>query len=73
MPTMDTFTSNARRQGAEGSFLCTIPARITGDQTPSGYGNWVRIATNKYAFTPVRAIMNRAAHAGWAKFWMNVL
>ena len=69
---MDTFTSNAQRHGVEGTFLCTIPAEIAGSQTPSGHGNWVRIAKNKYAFTAVRAIMNGATLLGWAKFWGTI-
>ena len=67
-PTMDTFTSNAQRHGAEGTFLCTIPAAIAGNQTPSGHGNWVRIATNTYAYTAVRAMVD-GTNVLWVKFW----
>ena len=71
-PTFDTFTSNAQRPGLEGTFLCTIPAAIAGNMTPSGHGNWVRIGTNRYAFTAVRAIMNGSAFVGWARFWGTI-
>ena len=75
-PTFDTFTSNARRPGVEGSFLCTIPAELAtlaaGSFTPAGHGNWVRIATNVYAFTAVRVIMNGTTHVGWARFWGTI-
>ena len=70
-PTMDTFTSNAKRQSVEGTFLCTIPAEMAGGQTPSGHGNWVRIATNTYAFTAMRARVT-AAGLGWVKFWGTI-
>jgi len=71
-PTLDTFTSNAQRHGVEGTFLCTIPAAVAGNQTPSGHGNWVRIATNKYAFTAVRAIVSGPGAFGWAKYWGTI-
>jgi hypothetical protein len=73
-PTFDTFTSNAQRPGAEGTFLCTIPGALAGNQTPSGHGNWVRIATNTYAYTAVRAIFNGSTgtFVGWAKFWGTI-
>ncbi len=71
-PTMDTFTSNAQRHGVEGSFLCTIPAGIAGNQSPSGHGNWVRIGTNKYAFTAMRVIMSGSTFVGWARFWGTI-
>jgi hypothetical protein len=71
-PTMDTFTSNAQRHGVEGTFLCTIPAEIAGGQTPSGHGNWVRIAKNTYAFTALRARMEGATFLGWVKFWGTI-
>src|SRR5512144_1185580 len=66
-PTMDTFVSNAQRHGVEGTFLCTIPAEIAGGQTPSGHGNWVRIGTNRYAFTAVRIIMSGSTFVGLAR------
>jgi hypothetical protein len=81
-PTLDTFISNAQRHGVEGSFLCTIP--VTGAMpspfgplkvTPTGHGNWVRIAKNRYAFTAVRTIYTEAGggtFVGWAKFWGTV-
>ncbi len=68
-PTLDTFTSNARRPGVEGTFLCTIPAQMAGGQSPSGHGNWARVGTNTYAFTAVRAIVDGETFVGWAKFW----
>ncbi len=71
-PTFDTFTSNARRPGLEGTFLCTGPEAIMGGQTPSGHGNWVRIGTNKYAYTAMRAIMSGSTFVGWAKFWGTI-
>jgi hypothetical protein len=71
-PTMDTFTSNALRPGAEGTFLCTVPAALAGGQTPSGHGNWVRLATNTYAFTAMRARMSGTTVVGWAKFWGTI-
>lgn len=71
-PTFDTFTSNARRPGIEGSFLCTVPASIAGNQTPSGHGNWTRIAINTYAYTAMRAITSGATFVGWAKFWGTI-
>ncbi len=71
-PTMDTFASNAQQHGVEGTYLCTVPAAIAGGQTPSGHGNWVRIATNTYAYTAVRARMNGATFLGWAKYWGTV-
>ena len=71
-PTLDTFTSNAQRPGREGTFLCTVPAAVAGNQTPSGHGNWVRIGTNQYAFTAVRAITNGATFVGWAKYWGTI-
>ena len=71
-PTLDTFVSNARRSGVEGTFLCTVPAGLAGNQTPSGHGNWVRVATNTYAFTAMRAITNGPTHVGWARFWGTI-
>ena len=71
-PTLDTFTSNAQRPGVRGSFLCTIPAEIAGGQSPSGHGNWVRVGTNKYAYTAVRTMMQGGAHVGWARFWGTI-
>jgi hypothetical protein len=75
-PTFDTFTSNAQRPGREGTFLCTIPAQIAGGMTPSGHGNWVRIGTNKYAFTAVRIMMSGSApgstFVGLARFWGTI-
>jgi hypothetical protein len=75
-PTFDTFTSNARRSGVEGSFLCTIPAEIAvlpvGSFTASAHGSWVRIATNTYAYTSMRAITSGATVVGWAKFFGTV-
>ena len=71
-PTFDTFTSNAQRPGLEGTFLCTAPAAIAGSQTPSGHGNWVRIGTNKYAYTALRVIMDGSTFVGWAKFWGTI-
>lgn len=70
-PTLDTFVSNAQRRGVEGTFLCTIPATIAGQQTPAGHGNWVRIGKNTYAFTAMRAIHvpGNPDFIGWAKFW----
>jgi hypothetical protein len=68
-PTLDTFTSDAQRHGFEGTFLCTIPAL---NMTPSGHGNWVRIGTNKYAFTAVRVMFNGSTFVGWAKFWGTI-
>jgi hypothetical protein len=56
----------------EGTFLCTAPAEIAGGQTPSGHGNWVRVATNKYAFTAMRAIMRGGTFVGWARFWGTI-
>ncbi len=50
-PSLDTFTSNAQRQGFEGTFLCTISAFP--NSTDSGHGNWVRIGTNTFAYTAV--------------------
>lgn len=71
-PTMDTFTSNAQRHGVEGTFLCTIPAEIAGSQTPSGHGNWVRIAKNTYAFTALRVWMSGTTFLGWVRFWGTI-
>ena len=71
-PTLDTFTSNARRSGVEGTFLCNIPPGMAGNQTPSAHGNWIRIATNTYAYTAMRAITNGATIVGWAKFWGTI-
>jgi hypothetical protein len=71
-PTMDTFTSNAQRPAVEGTFLCTIPAEIAVGQTPSGHGNWVRIARNTYAFTALRAWTNGGSILGWARFWGTI-
>ena len=71
-PTLDTFASNNQRSSVEGTFLCTVPAGMAGNQTPSGQGNWVRIATNTYAFTAMRAITNGATHVGWARFWGTI-
>jgi len=82
-PAIDTFSSNAQRQGYEGTFLCTIPAvnkmpnplNPNGwlGTTPSGHGNWVRIGQNLIAFTAVRAIFDEAGRPfGWARFWGTV-
>jgi hypothetical protein len=71
-PTLDTFTSNAQRSGVEGTFLCNIPAGVGGGASPSGHGNWVRIATNVYAYTAVRAIASGTTHVGWFKFWGTI-
>lgn len=71
-PTLDTFVSNAQRSGVEGTFLCTVPTEIAGNFTPSGHGNWVRIAKNAYAFTAVRAITTGTTHVGWARFWGTI-
>lgn len=71
-PTLDTFISNAQRRGVEGTFLCTIPAEMALGQSPSGQGNWVRVGTNKYAFTAVRVILDGAAFVGWARFWGTI-
>jgi hypothetical protein len=73
-PTLDTFVSDAERRGAEGTFLCTIPATIAGQQTPAGHGNWVRVGKNRYAFTAMRAIHVPGSpdFIGWAKFWGTI-
>lgn len=71
-PTFDTFTSNAQRHGVEGSFLCTIPAEMAGGQSPSGHGNWVRVAANSYAYTAMRIIVDGGTFVGWAKFWGTI-
>jgi hypothetical protein len=71
-PTFDTFMSNAQRPGREGTFLCTIPAEIAGGLTPSGHGNWVRIGTNRYAFTAVRIMMSGSTFIGLARFWGTI-
>ncbi len=82
-PSLDTFTSNSQRHGVEGTFLCTIPAagkmpnplNPNGwlSTTPSGHGNWVRIGTNKYAFTAARTVFDETGKlAGWAKYWGTV-
>ena len=71
-PTFDTFMSNAQRPGREGTFLCTIPAEIAGGLTPSGHGNWVRIGTNRYAFTAVRIMMSGPTFVGLARFWGTI-
>jgi hypothetical protein len=70
-PTLDTFVSNAQRPGVEGTFLCNLPAGA-GGATSSGHGNWVRIATNVYAYTAVRAITSGTTHVGWFKFWGTI-
>ena len=71
-PTFDTFMSNAQRPGREGTFLCTIPAEIAGGLTPSGHGNWVRLGTNRYAFTAVRIMMSGSTFVGLARFWGTI-
>jgi hypothetical protein len=71
-PTFDTFASNAQRPGREGTFLCTVPAQIAGGTTPSGHGNWVRIGTNRYAFTAVRIMMSGTTFVGLARFWGTI-
>ena len=75
-PTLDTFVSNAQRPGSEGTFLCTVPAQlaILGNLslTPSAHGNWVRIGTNRYAFTAVRIIMSGSTFVGLARFWGTI-
>lgn len=79
-PSLDTFVSDAQRQGVQGTFLCTIPAlnkmpnpsNPNGwlSATPAGHGNWVRVGKNRYAFTAVRSIFDQAGQAaGWARFW----
>jgi hypothetical protein len=78
-PTLDTFSSDAQRHGVEGTFLCTIPGtQVVASVlkvTPAGHGNWVRIATNKYAYTAVRAVYTEEGgetFIGWAKFWGTI-
>lgn len=82
-PSLDTFSSNALREGYEGTFLCTIPAVTKMPNplnpngwlatTPSGHGNWVRIGKNLYAFTAVRTVFDEKGMLfGWAKFWGTV-
>jgi hypothetical protein len=82
-PAIDTFSSNALREGYEGTFLCTIPAVNKMPNplnpngwlaiTPTGHGNWVRIGKNLYAFTAVRAIFDEAGMPfGWGRFWGTV-
>ena len=71
-PTFDTFASNTQRPGREGTFLCTIPAQIAGGMTPSGHGTWVRIGTNRYAFTAERIMMSGTTFAGLARFWGTI-
>jgi hypothetical protein len=71
-PTLDTFVSNAQRSGVEGTFLCNIPAGVGGGATSSGHGNWVRIATNTYAYTAVRSITSGTTHVGWFRFWGTI-
>jgi hypothetical protein len=70
-PTLDTFTSNAHRSGVEGTFLCTVPAGLAGNQTPSGQGNWVRIATNMRLHSGA-TITNGTTHVGWTRFWGTI-
>jgi len=86
LPSIDTFVSNAQRQGVEGTFLCTTPAMNKiphpahyGDWnywlaiTPSGHGNWVRIDKNRYAFTAMRAVLDQTGTLfGWARFWGTI-
>jgi hypothetical protein len=85
-PSLDTFTSNAQKQGAEGSALCTIPIVVSLPHplhpadpaywlgtTPSAHGNWVRIGTNTYAFSKVRTIYDQKGKLfGWARFWGTI-
>lgn len=82
-PSLDTFTTNAQRHGVEGTFLCTIPVVSTMPNplnpngwlstTPSGHGNWVRIGTNKYAFTAVRTLFDQNGTLfGWVRFWGTI-
>lgn len=71
-PTLDTFVSNAQRSSVEGTFLCNLPAGVGGGATSSGHGNWVRIATNVYAYTAVRVIASGTTHVGWFKFWGTI-
>jgi hypothetical protein len=40
--------------------------------TPSGHGTWVRLGTNKYAFTAVRIMMSGTTFVGLARFWGTV-
>jgi hypothetical protein len=86
MQTLDTFTSDAQREGREGTFLCTSQGLFKmphplhmGDSnywtgmTNSAQGNWVRIDKNKYAFTAIRIVYDQNAVAfGWAKFWGTI-
>ena len=82
-PSLDTFTSDAQRQGVEGTFLCTIPAvgKMPNPAnpsgwlavSPSGHGNWVRIAKNRYAFTALRSLFDEIGKpVGWAKYWGTI-
>ena len=81
-PSLDTFTTNVRA-GSGGSAHCTIPAASSMshpehptdpefwlDATSSAHGNWVRIGTNTYAATLVRAITDQNGSAyGWIQQW----
>jgi hypothetical protein len=79
MPTMDTFTSSAATPRVSGTFLCTIPPGPYPNPldpsgwlsvTPSGQGNWKRVARNEYAFTAWRIVMDQTgAVVGTAKYW----
>jgi hypothetical protein len=82
-PSLDTFTSDAQRQGDAGTFLCTIPAvsKMPNPLNPSGWlgttssghGNWVRIGKNRYGFTAVRTIFDENGSLfGWARFWGTI-
>ncbi len=79
IPSLDTFTSNPRRPGVKGTFLCTVPAMTNiGNggwlrETPAGHGNWVRIGRNKYAFTAVRSIFDENGNLfGRSKAWGTI-
>jgi hypothetical protein len=72
VPTFDTFVSNAHRPSVEGTFLCTIPEGSALGATPSAHGNWVRIGTNVYAYTALRAVTSGTTHVGWFKFWGTI-
>jgi hypothetical protein len=79
MPTMDTFTSSSAMPKLSGTFLCTIPPGPYPNPldpsgwlsvTPSGQGNWKRVARNEFAFTAWRIVMDQSgAVVGTAKYW----
>lgn len=77
---VDTMTANAQRPGEAGTFLCNVPAigKVPNPLNPNGWlsatpwgqGTWVRIGTNRAAFTAVRTIVTESGQFfGWAKFW----